>query len=121
MDDVAVDEVFAFPRRRVENFFQMEESDGDLRIDVGGGVARAGVLGRGFPWERTMGLDKRQETIDAQPVSEQNIESRLRAARGIVLSSVLPGLARRPSLWLFDENRRFMRCDSTGSPWWLNP
>ena len=61
MDDVAVDEAFVFPRRRAENLFRMEESDGDLGIDVGGGVVRVGVFERDLPPERTMGLDKRQQ------------------------------------------------------------
>jgi len=39
MDDVAtIDEVFAFPRRRADNFLRMEESGGGLGIGVGGGV-----------------------------------------------------------------------------------
>ena len=60
MDDVAaIDEVFAFPRRRAENFSRREESGGDLGIDAGGGVDRVGDFGRDLPRERTMGLDDR--------------------------------------------------------------
>ena len=60
MDDVAaIDEVFAFPRRRAENFFRMEESGGGLGSNVGGGVDGVGVLERDSPREQTMGLDNR--------------------------------------------------------------
>ena len=60
MDDVAaINDVFAFPRRRAENFFRMEESGGGLGSDVGGGVDGVGVLERDFPCERTMGLNDR--------------------------------------------------------------
>ena len=56
MDDVSVDDAFAFPRRRAEIFFRMEESGVDLGIDVGGGVVvRVGVFERDLPCERTMG------------------------------------------------------------------
>ena len=71
MDDVAAtDEVFAFTRRRTENFFRMEESGGDLGINVGGGidVDRVGVLESDFdfPPERTIGLvDRGQQTAGA--------------------------------------------------------
>ena len=61
MDDVADDEAFAFPRRRAENFFRMEELGGDLGMDAGGGAVRVGVLERDLPRERTIGLDKRQQ------------------------------------------------------------
>ena len=61
MDGVAaIDEVFAFPRRRAENFLRMDESGGGLGSDVGGGgvVVRVGVLERDFPRERTMMIDE---------------------------------------------------------------
>ena len=40
--------VLTSPRCRVENFFQMKDSSGDVGVDVGAGV---GVLERDFPRE----------------------------------------------------------------------
>ena len=57
MDDAtAIDEtasVFTSPGCRVENFFRMKDSSGD--VEDGVGVAVAGVLGRDFPRERNIG------------------------------------------------------------------
>jgi len=45
--------VFTSPRCRVENFFRMKDSSGDVGVDTGVGVT--GVLERGFPREGNMG------------------------------------------------------------------